>query len=433
MDNLDASKEEPIPVKPTALLESKHDVEIELADDSDRAKLLSATTFEAIISNPDILKGVYAMGYQKPSKIQGTAVPLLLSTPYKNFIGQSQSGSGKTGAFSLTILSRIDKSIGQTQALVLAPTRELANQIISVIKQMSQFSGISSVLAVKDSVPRGGTLSDHIVVGTPGTVQDLLRRKAILADQIRIFVIDEADVMLDHQGMGDQTIKVKKFLPRDCQIVLFSATYREDVARFAERVVPNANKISLKREELSVDAIKQLYIDCQNEEEKARVLSLMYGVCTIGQSIVFCNRKDTSEKIAAKLRADGHLVTVIHGSLDPSERDRIFNSYKNGETKVLISTNVLARGIDVLDVNVVINFDLPTDQRGNPDFETYLHRIGRTGRFGRHGISVNLVHDGKTRSLNAEIEKYFGKMITKVSAEDPVVMEKELKDALKNR
>jgi ATP-dependent RNA helicase DDX19/DBP5 len=194
MDNLDASKEEPIPVKPTALLESKHDVEIELADDSDRAKLLSATTFEAIISNPDILKGVYAMGYQKPSKIQGTAVPLLFSTPYKNFIGQSQSGSGKTGAFSLTILSRIDKSIGQTQALVLAPTRELANQIIGVIKQMSQFSGISSVLAVKDSVPRGGTLSDHIVVGTPGTVQDLLRRKAILADQIRIFVIDEADV-----------------------------------------------------------------------------------------------------------------------------------------------------------------------------------------------------------------------------------------------
>lgn len=233
--------------------------------------------------------------------------------------------------------------------------------------------------------------------------------------------------------MGDQTIKVKKFLPRDCQIVLFSATYREDVARFAERVVPNANKISLKREELSVDAIKQLHIDCQNEEEKARVLSLMYGVCTIGQSIVFCNRKDTSEKIAAKLRADGHLVTVIHGSLDPSERDRIFNSYKNGETKVLISTNVLARGIDVLDVNVVINFDLPTDQRGNPDFETYLHRIGRTGRFGRHGISVNLVHDTKTRSLNAEIEKYFGKRITKVSAEDPVVMEKELKDALKNR
>ena len=428
--------------KASHLIETSAEPVVKLANGADQqATLTSATTFEALSLSPELLKGVYAMGYQKPSKIQATALPLLMHNPPRNFIGQSQSGTGKTAAFVLSLLSRVDPTRQATQAIVLAPTRELAHQILSVVKNMAQFTKITSTHALKDSVARGTSVTDHVIVGTPGTIQDLLRRRAIQPTHVNMFVIDEADVMLDRQGMGDQTIRVKQFLPKQCQIVLFSATYRDDVRQFAERVVPHADMISLKREELSVDAIKQLYLDCQQSNvDRYQILCDIYGLCNIGQSIIFVERRATADQISQRMKADGHQVTVIHGGLDPEERDRIFNSYRTGETKVLITTNVMARGIDVLDVNLVINYDLPTAHTANydkhnpqPDYETYLHRIGRTGRFGRRGISINFVWDDRSRKLNELISAYFGRDIKRIGTEDVITLEKELKEALKAR
>ncbi|KAI3643036.1 hypothetical protein MP228_001223 [Amoeboaphelidium protococcarum] len=418
------------PEKVKDLLEvPTEEVQVKLADPTQH--LLSASTFESMNLPPPLLKGLYAMGYQKPSKIQEKALPLLLTTPFRNFIGQSQSGTGKTAAFTLALLCRVNPSVQKAQGIILAPTRELANQILSVVKAMSQFTQISSILATKDSITPGQTVNDHIVVGTPGTLQDLLRKRIIQADAIQVFIIDEADEMLDKQGMGDQTIRVQRFLPPSTQVVLFSATYRDDVRRFAERVVPNANMIQLKREELSVDAIRQLYLECQNSNHRYQVLCDIYGLCNIGQSIIFCGRRDTADQIAAKMAQDGHQITVLHGKLDAADRDRIFNMYRTGQTKVLITTNVMARGIDILDVTLVINYDLPTDGRGRPDFETYLHRIGRTGRFGRRGISINFVYDEQSARVNEEIAKYFGKPIARVGTQDLAQLESDLKAALK--
>ena len=420
--------------KATQLIEpSQFEVEVKLEESGSQVESVQAFEDLKPAVSAELLKGLYAMGFRRPSKIQARALPLLMQVPYRNFIGQSQSGTGKTGAFVLSALARINVTAG-TQVIVLAPTRELAVQIMGVVKAMSQFTQITSAVAVKESVQRGsGPLGDHVIVGTPGTVQDLLRRKTISADGVSMLVIDEADHMLDKQGMGDQTIRIKRLLPQQCQVVLFSATYREDVRLFAERVVPNANMISLKREELSVDAIKQLYLDCNSEEQKYQTLCDIYGLCNIGQSIIFCERRNTADEIAKRMQSDGHKVVVLHGALEPADRDAIFNSYLAGETKVLITTNVLARGIDVLDVNLVINYDLPLDRMGKPDFETYLHRIGRTGRFGRRGISINFVHDDKSLRNNQSIESYFGKTIKRIGTEDLVTLEKELKEALKDR
>ena len=217
-------------------------------------------------------------------------------------IGQSQSGTGKTAAFVLTMLSRIDYNREAVQSICLAPTRELARQIVDVVKEMGKFTPVKVTLAVKEGVARGEQLKDHVVVGTPGTVMDLLRRRSLDARNVNVFVLDEADNMLDLQGMGEQSLRVKKYfflslikiimtncssIPRTAQVLLFSATFPDEVRVFAQRFSPNANEISLRTEELSVEGIKQLYMDCRDEQHKYEVLVGLYGVMNIGQSIIF--------------------------------------------------------------------------------------------------------------------------------------------------
>jgi ATP-dependent RNA helicase DDX19/DBP5 len=212
-------------------------------------------------------------------------------------IGQSQSGTGKTAAFVLTMLSRIDYDKNVVQAICLAPTRELARQIVDVVKEMGKFTPVKVFLAVQESSVRGQKIIDHVVVGTPGTVLTLLRKKSLDPRNVSVFVLDEADNMLDMQGMGEQSSRVKQYPPRHtklissippkAQILLFSATFPDAVRDYAHRFVPNANEISLKTEELSVEGIKQLYMDCRDEEHKYEVLVGLYGVMNIGQSIIF--------------------------------------------------------------------------------------------------------------------------------------------------
>lgn len=228
------------------------------------------------------------MNFRKPSKIQERALPLLLMQPPTNMIAQSQSGTGKTAAFSLNILSRIDLSNPEPQALALAPSRELARQILGVITHMGQFmEGLTTMAAVPDPSRRGQQFNAQILVGTPGTAQDMLKRRLINAKHIKILVLDEADNMLDQQGMGEQCTRVKSLLNKDIQTVLFSATFPPNVISYAQRFAANANVITLAHEELTIEGIKQLYIDIDQDNDKYATLLKFYGLMTQASSIIF--------------------------------------------------------------------------------------------------------------------------------------------------
>ncbi|KAI0360183.1 DEAD-domain-containing protein [Trametes cingulata] len=413
----------------TDLIKSTFEVAVTLADQQadPNSPLYSAKTFEELGLHQDLLKGIYDMGFTKPSKIQERALPLLLRDPPQNMIGQSQSGTGKTAAFVLTMLSRVDFSINKPQALCLAPSRELARQIMSVVVAMGKFTPVQTEYAIKESLPKNASnVTAHIIVGTPGKVIDV--------SEVKVFVLDEADNMLDKDGLGEQTLRVKNMLPKNhpVQIILFSATFPDHGRNFANKFAPNANKIELQRNELSVDNIRQFYMDCRNEEHKYEVLVSLYSLLTIGQSIIFCQHRHTADRISQRMTAEGHKVASLHAA--------IIDNFREGKEKVLITTNVIARGIDILQVNMVVNYDLPLmnerDHYGNkedarPDIETYIHRIGRTGRFGRKGISINFVHDKATWQQMEQIEKATGKQIIRIETNDLDAMEEQMKKALK--
>ncbi|KAF9972008.1 RNA helicase required for poly(A+) mRNA export [Actinomortierella ambigua] len=425
----------------TDLIESTYDVEVKLADQQAdvNSPLYSAKSFDDLGLHEDLLKGIYDMKFAKPSKIQERALPLLLSNPPKNMIAQSQSGTGKTAAFTLTLLSRINYDLEAPQALVMSPSRELARQTTEVIQEMGKYTKVKVFQAIKDEAmpPK---VTAHVIVGTPGTVSDMIKRRVMDARNVRLFILDEADNMLDQQGLGDQSITLKRLLPRDCQIVLFSATWADHVRAFAEKLVPHANQITLRREELSVDAIKQFYVDCRepggrrsrNDAKKYDILVGLYSLLTVSQSIIFVRKRDTADDIAKRMKEKHHSVVSLHGKLEPAQRDQVIDSFRSGQSKVLITTNVIARGIDIANVNMVVNYDLPTHMDGSPDPETYLHRIGRTGRFGRTGVSINFVHDDNSFRIMKVIEKHFGREMVGLP-EDMDEAEEIVKKAMKGK
>ncbi|CAI4051347.1 hypothetical protein SKDZ_15G1980 [Saccharomyces kudriavzevii ZP591] len=429
------TEEEKEKEKDSNLISSEYEVKVKLADiqADPNSPLYSAKSFDELGLAPELLKGIYAMKFQKPSKIQERALPLLLHNPPRNMIAQSQSGTGKTAAFSLTMLTRVNPEDASPQAICLAPSRELARQTLDVIQEMGKFTEITSQLIVPDSFEKNKQINAQVIVGTPGTVLDLMRRKLVQLQKIKIFVLDEADNMLDQQGLGDQCIRVKRFLPKDAQLVLFSATFAEAVRQYAKKIVPNANTLELQTNEVNVDAIKQLYMDCKNEADKFEVLTELYGLMTIGSSIIFVATKKTANVLYGKLKNEGHEVSILHGDLQTQERDRLIDDFREGRSKVLITTNVLARGIDIPTVSMVVNYDLPTLANGQADPATYIHRIGRTGRFGRKGVAISFVHDKNSFNILSAIQKYFGDIeMTRVPTDDWDDVEKIVKKVLKN-
>ena len=417
------------------LISSEYEVKVKLADiqADPNSPLYSAKSFDELGLAPELLKGIYAMKFQKPSKIQERALPLLLHNPPRNMIAQSQSGTGKTAAFSLTMLTRVNPEDASPQSICLAPSRELARQTLEVVQEMGKFTKITSQLIVPDSFEKNKQINSQVIVGTPGTVLDLMRRKLMQLQKIKIFVLDEADNMLDQQGLGDQCIRVKRFLPKDTQLVLFSATFADAVRQYAKKIVPNANTLELQTNEVNVDAIKQLYMDCKNEADKFDVLTELYGLMTIGSSIIFVATKKTANVLYGKLKSEGHEVSILHGDLQTQERDRLIDDFREGRSKVLITTNVLARGIDIPTVSMVVNYDLPTLANGQADPATYIHRIGRTGRFGRKGVAISFVHDKNSFNILSAIQKYFGDIeMTRVPTDDWDEVEKIVKKVLKD-
>lgn len=370
------------------------------------------------------------MDWNKPSPIQATAVPRMLANPPSNLIGQSHNGTGKTGTFTMAILSRVDVALSACQGLCVCPTRELAKQTMQVVIKMSQFMvGFKWYEALPaESKKSKEPVRAHVVVGTPGRIKDLVNQRPPQLDcsKVRVFVLDEADNMLDAQGLKEQSMGIKRKMPPSCQILLFSATFDEEVERFAQECAPRAQQIIVKREELTLPTIQQFYADCLpyqplstpiKDTARFRLLCDLYTMLTLSQSIIFCVQIKTAQDVAAAMVQAGHSVSLIHGTKMPvGERDRVMDEFRNGTTKVLVSTDVLARGTDVPAVSLVVNYDLPVAFSTGPSKvspDTYIHRVGRAGRFGRRGVAISFVSSPQSKTWLDQIQAYFGSVIKK--------------------
>lgn len=358
---------------------------------------------EELQDRTDILRGIYGYGFEKPSPIQKRAIrPLMLGY---DIIAQAQSGTGKTGCFAIGTLYRIDPKVRALQAMVMAPTRELSRQISSVISSIStQIEGLKSYLLV------GGTSTEldkenlyhdipHIVIGCPGRIHDMLRRKYIDPRSVKLIVLDEADEMLS-QGFKEQVYNIFQFLPSDVQVGLFSATMPTELHSLTEKFMRDPVKILVKSEMLSLEGIAQYYVALEDDSSKYATLKDLYGRISMSQCIIYCNSVKKVADLHEAMVADGYPACCIHSNMDKDERVESYNNFKNGKFRVLISSNVTARGIDIQQVSTVINFDVPRD------VYTYLHRIGRSGRWGRKGVGINFVTKRDFRKIK-EIEAYY--------------------------
>eukprot|EP00595_Chromulina_sp_UTEXLB2642_P001837 CAMPEP_0196763382 /NCGR_PEP_ID=MMETSP1095-20130614/3995_1 /TAXON_ID=96789 ORGANISM="Chromulina nebulosa, Strain UTEXLB2642" /NCGR_SAMPLE_ID=MMETSP1095 /ASSEMBLY_ACC=CAM_ASM_000446 /LENGTH=407 /DNA_ID=CAMNT_0042116467 /DNA_START=64 /DNA_END=1287 /DNA_ORIENTATION=- len=367
-----------------------------------------ATTFDAMELKEDLLRGIYAYGFEKPSAIQQRAVKPMITG--RDIIAQAQSGTGKTATFAIGILQRLNSSIRECQALILAPTRELAQQIVKVASALGDFMNLKIHGCVGGTAVREDMkiLSDgvHIVVGTPGRVHDMINRRALRLDNIQLFVLDEADEMLS-RGFKDQIYDVFKFMPESVQCAIFSATMPLEVLEVTKKFMREPIRILVKKEELTLEGIKQFYIGIEREEWKLDTLSDLYATLTITQAIIYCNTRRKVDWLTEQMTARDFTVSSMHGDMDQRERDLIMREFRSGSSRVLITTDLLARGIDVQQVSLVINYDLPTNR------ENYIHRIGRSGRFGRKGVAINFITEGDIRYMR-DIEQFYNTQINEL-------------------
>jgi len=358
-------------------------------------------SFDDYDLNENLLRGIYSYGFEKPSAIQQRGIKPMLDG--RDTIGQAQSGTGKTATFVIGCLQRIDVNVRACQALMLAPTRELANQIQKVALALGDYQkvkchaciGGTSVRDDIDKLKEG----QHVVVGTPGRVFDMIGKRHLRVDDLLTFVMDEADEMLS-RGFKDQIYDIFKCLPPNVQVCLFSATMAPEILEMTTKFMRDAVRILVKKDELTLEGIRQFYVAIEKEEWKLDTLCDLYETLTITQAIIYCNTRRKVDYLADQLHKRDFTISTMHAELDQKERDLVMREFRSGSSRVLISTDLLARGIDVQQVSLVINFDLPSNM------ENYLHRIGRSGRFGRKGVAINFVTNNDVRSMK-DIERYY--------------------------
>uniref|UniRef100_A0A8C9YMP2 RNA helicase n=1 Tax=Sander lucioperca TaxID=283035 RepID=A0A8C9YMP2_SANLU len=359
-------------------------------------------SFDEMNLREALLRGIYAYGFEKPSAIQQRAIMPCIKG--YDVIAQAQSGTGKTATFAISILQQIDVEMKATQALVLAPTRELAQQIQKVVLALGDYMGANCYAciggtSIRSEVQKLQAESPHIVVGTPGRVFDMLNRKNLSSKHIKMFVLDEADEMLS-RGFKDQIYEIFQKLASSTQVVLLSATMPADVLEVTKKFMREPVRILVKKEELTLEGIRQFYINVEKEEWKLDTLCDLYETLTITQAVIFINTRRKVDWLTEKMHARDFTVSALHGDMDQKERDLIMREFRSGSSRVLITTDLLARGIDVQQVSLVINYDLPTNR------ENYIHRIGRGGRFGRKGVAINMVTEDDKRTLR-DIETFY--------------------------
>jgi len=362
-------------------------------------------TFEDMGLKENLLRGIYAYNFEKPSSIQQRAIVPIIKG--RDVIAQAQSGTGKTATFSISMLQRIDTKTRETQAIVLSPTRELATQIQSVVLALGDYMNVQCHACI------GGTnisedikkleYGQHIISGTPGRVGDMIRRKSLRTRHVKMLILDEADEMLN-KGFKEQIYNVYRYLPPNTQVVLLSATLPNDILEMTSKFMTDPIRVLVKRDELTLEGIKQFFVPVELEEWKFDTLCDLYDSFTIIQAVIFCNTRKKVDWLTEKMREANFTISSMHGDMPQKERDAIMQEFRQGKSRVLITTDVWARGIDVQQISTVINYDLPLDR------ENYIHRIGRSGRFGRKGVAINFVKNDEIKILR-DIEQYYSTQI----------------------
>jgi len=362
-------------------------------------------SFEDLEISQQILKGIFSYGFERPSPIQRKAINPVLAG--RDVIAQAQSGMGKTATFCIGTLGLVDQQLNEIQACVLVHTRELALQIDTVFRHIGKFTDLRINLSVKGISPRENMdalqgvngSKPHVVIGTPGRMLDMIRKNALNTEFVKILVFDEADELLT-EGFIEQTQQIVHSMPSSVQIALFSATMSAEFFSITNKFMRNPVNILVKTDELTLEGIQQYYIDCEKNEYKFDTLCDIFSVLVVNQSIIYCNSQKIVEYLNNKLVASNFTVSFIHGGLTSQERELTMSEFRKGKTKVLLTTDLLGRGIDVQQVSVVINYDIPSK------VESYIHRIGRSGRYGRKGVAINfLTYYDKKRMTN--IEQYY--------------------------
>jgi len=360
----------------------------------------------------NLLRGIFSYGFETPSPIQKRAIKPIIEK--NDVIAQAQSGTGKTGTFTISALEIVDETVNETQALIMAPTRELAIQITTVMDKMSTFiEGVKSKLLI------GGTPMDkdivdiekkpQVIIGTPGRVHDMLRRRKINTKFIKLLVLDEADEMLS-SGFKEQIYNIFHYLSNDVQVCLFSATLPVEIQAITDKFMRNPVKILVKTESITLEGIKQYYVALEDDSQKYETIKDIFESISLSQCIIYCNSIKRVNDLNEALIKDGFPVCCIHSGMEKDERTKVYKDFSSGGSRVLISSNLTARGIDVQQVSTVINFDIPKD------IHTYIHRIGRSGRWGRKGMGINFITRRDIRTIR-EIEQYYDTQIEEMPSQ----------------
>ena len=350
-------------------------------------EIIEYKTFDEMALNELLLRGIYAHGFDTPSKIQQKGIVPIAKG--HDLLAQAQSGTGKTGTFTIGSLSRVDPAIKAVQVLCLVPTRELAQQIELVASAIGNFLGVKTYAAmgktpVRDDI-RALDRGVHFLVGTPGRIYDLMNRRSFSTEHIKVIVIDEADQMLEDRFREQLQCILAIGFPSTARCALFSATMNPDVVEFANKLLDNPVRILIPPESVNLDGIKQYALALDREDWKFEVLLDLYKHLNITQALIYCNKRQGVERLSEKMTAAGFPIACIHGDMEVRERMERMTDFRKGTARILISTDLLARGIDVQQVSLVINYELPTQM------DNYIHRIGRSGRYGRKGTAINLL------------------------------------------
>ena len=370
----------------------------------EKVEIVEYETFDEMNLNDDILRGIYTYGFEKPSAIQKKAI--VPFTTKKDIIAQAQSGTGKTATFVIGCLQNVEIT-GGTQAIILAPTRELAIQIQIVFKSISQYMKITNHLLIG-----GRSVNEdintirkqiNVIIGTPGRVYDMIKRSCLKVDKLKMFILDEADEMLSH-GFKEQIYDIIQFIPKNTQIGIFSATITAETTEICNNFMNNPIQILVKNEQLTLEGIKQYYVNLEDDLQKFDVLLDIYENLTVSQTIIYVNSKKRLLWLNEKLNDIKFDCAYIHSDLTQQDRNATLNSFRNGKVRILISTDILARGIDIQQVSIIINYDFPKN------YSTYIHRIGRSGRYGRMGTALNIVDPEELRSMK-ECEQMYNTKI----------------------
>jgi translation initiation factor 4A len=373
---------------------------------------LEINAWDELEIDSNLLRGIFAYGFEKPSPIQRKAIKPIIDK--RDIIAQAQSGTGKTATFTIGALSHVNTDEDTTQILCLSPTRELSTQTANVMR------GIGSMMKnLRVQVLVGGSSIDddlsnlrssvpHVITGCPGRVYDMMRRNRIGSKNIKLVILDEADEMLS-SGFKEQVYNIFQNFNSNIQVALFSATLPEHIQSITSKFMRNPVKIQVKAEQLTLEGISQYYVAVEDDRQKYLTLKDLYSFMSVSQCIIYANSVKRVSALYDAMMEDGFPVCRIHSGMDKSDRDRAFSDFRSGTYRVLISSNVTARGIDIQQVSVVINFDVPKC------VHTYLHRIGRSGRWGRKGVGINFI-TRRDLSKIKEIEKYYSTQIDELPA-----------------